>query len=100
MNMINPDATIVQQNFARYHQTGQIDIDYLATLSDDAIPALLSSAGQLPSYDRDLLIHTLQAKRDYKEDKLDLQSITTFNISRWQARLSLQRTDQHYTANR
>jgi hypothetical protein len=100
MNIINPDATIVQQNFARYHQTGRIDIDYLATLSDDAIPALLSSSDQLPAYDRDLLIHTLQAKRDYKEDKLDLQSITSFNISRWQAQLSLQGTDQHYTANR
>jgi hypothetical protein len=100
MNTINPDATIVQQNFARYHQTGRIDIDYLATLSEDAVPTLLSNAGQLPAYDRSLLIHTLQAKWNYKEDKLDLQSITSFNLSRWQARLSMQDTDQHYTANR
>lgn len=100
MNMINPDATIVQQNFARYRQTGRIDIDYLATLSEDAIPTLLSNATELPAYDRDLLVHTLQTKWKYKEDKLDLQSITSFNMSRWQAHLSMQDTDQHYTANR
>jgi hypothetical protein len=100
MNVINPDATIVRQNFARYHQTGRIDVDYLATLSEDAVPTLLSNAAQLPAYDRDLLVHTLQTKWNYKEDKLDLQSITSFNISRWQARLSMQDTDQHYTASR
>ncbi len=100
MNIVNPDATIVQQNFARYRQMGQIDIDYLSTLSYDAIPALLSNAVQLPAYDRDLLIYALQAKWDYKEDKLDLQSITSFNISRWQARLYMKDTDQHYSANR
>jgi hypothetical protein len=32
MNMINPGATIVQQNLARYRRTGRIDIDCLATL--------------------------------------------------------------------
>jgi hypothetical protein len=33
-------------------------------------------------------------------DKLDLQSITSFNLARWQARLSMRDTGQHYTANR
>jgi hypothetical protein len=42
---INPDAYIAKHNVDRYDQTGQIDAEYLATLSADAVPAL----DQLPA---------------------------------------------------
>lgn len=38
MNLINPDAFIAKKNLVRYHQTGNIDTDYLANLSTDAVP--------------------------------------------------------------
>ena len=41
LNVINPDAFIVRQNVARYLETGDLDVVYLNTLSDDAVPALL-----------------------------------------------------------
>ncbi|SEM91205.1 DUF4173 domain-containing protein [Paenibacillus sp. OV219] len=41
MNYINIDAIVAQSNSERYTATGKIDLDYLATLSPDALPALV-----------------------------------------------------------
>ncbi len=40
--ILNPDAFIARQNVARWVQTGRIDVDYLGSLSADAVPALQS----------------------------------------------------------
>lgn len=40
--ILNPDAFIAQQNVARFLETDRIDVDYLRTLSADAVPALQS----------------------------------------------------------
>lgn len=40
--ILDPDAFIARQNIARFAQTGRIDLDYLTTLSADAVPALQS----------------------------------------------------------
>jgi hypothetical protein len=37
---VDPDAWIAEHNVTRYAQTGRIDVDYLAALSADAVPAL------------------------------------------------------------
>ncbi len=41
MNLINPDALIVGRNLARYRATNDLDVTYLITLSDDAVPGLV-----------------------------------------------------------
>lgn len=46
---INPDAYIAERNVDRFERTGRIDMEYLATLSADAVPALL----RLPADFRD-----------------------------------------------
>jgi hypothetical protein len=46
---IDPDATIARENVRRFEETGRIDIGYLTTLSEDAVPALL----ELPQPERD-----------------------------------------------
>jgi hypothetical protein len=38
---IDPDAMIAERNVTRFETTGRIDISYLATLSADAVPALM-----------------------------------------------------------
>ncbi|MCP5099580.1 MAG: DUF4173 domain-containing protein [Chloroflexi bacterium] len=43
LNLINPDLFIANQNLARYQASGSMDVAYLTTLSDDAVPALLSA---------------------------------------------------------
>jgi hypothetical protein len=39
--LANPDQLVAEQNLARYHRSGRIDLDYLARLSPDAVPALV-----------------------------------------------------------
>ncbi|MFQ5421790.1 MAG: DUF4173 domain-containing protein, partial [Anaerolineae bacterium] len=41
LNLINPDALIVSRNLARYRATKDLDVTYLTTLSDDAVPGLV-----------------------------------------------------------
>lgn len=41
LNLINPDSFIVRQNLARYEKINDLDAEYLTTLSDDALPALM-----------------------------------------------------------
>jgi hypothetical protein len=60
----NPDRLIAEQNITRYEQTGRIDLDYLAGLSADAVPALLD----LPQPERDCAVadtyHQLRNRPD------------------------------------
>ncbi len=41
----NPDAWIARHNLDRYAETGRVDWDYLAGLSDDAVPVLAELTG-------------------------------------------------------
>lgn len=41
LNLLNPDAFIARQNIARYQRGESLDIDYLGTLSADAVPHLI-----------------------------------------------------------
>lgn len=38
MNVLNPDAFIAQKNLDRYKETGKLDGNYMANLSEDALP--------------------------------------------------------------
>lgn len=38
MNILNPDVFIVKKNLERYAESGRLDAQYLARLSDDALP--------------------------------------------------------------
>jgi len=41
MNVINPDAFIARQNIARFEETGKLDMSYLVSLSNDALPVTI-----------------------------------------------------------
>jgi hypothetical protein len=43
LNVVNPEALVVSLNIDRAQTTHKIDAQYLATLSNDAAPALLNS---------------------------------------------------------
>ena len=42
LNLLNFDLYIAEHNIARYHETGDLDVCYLNTLSVDALPAILN----------------------------------------------------------
>ncbi len=41
MNLLNPDAYIARMNIDRFEHTGKIDIEYMLSLSNDALPELV-----------------------------------------------------------
>ena len=45
MNIVNPDAFIAKKNLERYAATGIVDANYLASLSDDALPYTIGLLG-------------------------------------------------------
>jgi hypothetical protein len=55
LNGINPDATIAQQNLARYAQSGKLDAYYLTHLSVDAVPTLLTALPEVQGQEHEIL---------------------------------------------
>ncbi len=70
---INPDAWIARHNIERYEETGKVDVDYLATLSDDAVPVLATA---LPE---PLRSQALDGRTPADDDWL------AWNLGRWRA---------------
>jgi hypothetical protein len=61
---VNPDAYIAERNVDRFERTGRIDVDYLATLSADAVPALL----RLPADLRDCALDDIDRRLKQSSD--------------------------------
>jgi hypothetical protein len=59
LNALNPDALIVRTNVAH----GHVDPHYLASLSDDAVPALLARLPQLDQQSREAIATRLGERR-------------------------------------
>ncbi len=62
LNLLNVDAFIVRQNTARLSQTGEIDIQYLVSLSDDAVPGLIGLIEMTPEAVRTELLPQLACR--------------------------------------
>ena len=77
--LMNPDGWIAARNIDRYERTGKIDIPYLHSLSDDAVPVL---AGRLTSDPR-FSLHAQDEKLQAPE------GLPGFNIGRERARAAL-----------
>ncbi len=71
---VNPDDLIARHNIERYEETGKIDVDFLATLSDDAVPVLATA---LPE---PLRTQALGDRTRSDDDWL------AWNLGRWRAR--------------
>jgi hypothetical protein len=86
INYVNIDVIIVKNNIERYYTTGKIDVQYLSTLSYDAVPALIDLI-----QDKDKTVslpiqNYLYLKREQLSHNNNWQS---YNISRDNARKAL-----------
>lgn len=80
-NVINPDAFVVNKNIEHYNKTGQIDVNYLLTLSADSIPRVIDVVEKLVTDDRQILVDGLIVNS--KSLNQTLSSWQSFNLSRW-----------------
>ena len=82
LNALNPDALIVRTNLARADGGRELDAPYLASLSADAVPALVAALPNLPETDRRAVAEELR----YRWATLETGDWRTYNLSRSRAR--------------
>lgn len=76
----NPEARIAEQNVGRFERTSRIDLQYLETLSADAVPALTA----LPPFERACALSQIDSRVS------DEESWLSFNAARSAARPTLE----------
>lgn len=85
-NILNPDRFIVQQNIQRFNETGNIDINYLGTMSADATIDILSIYDRFNETDKKYLLKKLS------EQKIQLEKDTKY----WQSYNYSRKHSLHY----
>lgn len=110
LNLINPDAFIARQNLDRYTRMGDLDVAYLTSLSDDAVPQLVRGLNlvvgdaeeQLSAFcinswvfdyeevdcygtPYELIWNELDGRYQSLSADTTWQRWTSFNVARWQA---------------
>ncbi len=83
VNVINPDAFIIQSNIDQYNETGKLDVPYIGGLSADAVPGKIELYNKLEGQEKADLGTQLQEQ----EDKLQRfnENWQSWNLSRSRA---------------
>ncbi|WP_340016863.1 DUF4173 domain-containing protein [Paenibacillus sp. FSL K6-1318] len=85
VNYVGMDNRIAELNIERYHQTGNIDATYLASLSADAVPLLRAFAlEEYPDLKREML-----ERQAYLEMDTSDRSWPSYNVARHRAELEM-----------
>ena len=98
LNMINVDAFIAHQNIQRAKNGKALDVSYLSSLTNDAVPTLVNeiSASDISEEMRDGIgaaITCFQVKEN--RNKLITNSWQSFHISDWKAERMLVQVSDH-----
>jgi len=97
LNLLNVDKFIVNNNINRAVQGEELDNDYLSTLSNDAIPALLSnfsSGKQLPKIHEGIGATLKCFQQNMKNTSESPKHWQSFHFSNWIAGRGLQKVQQ------
>ncbi|MEK3921521.1 DUF4153 domain-containing protein [Paenibacillus sp. FSL K6-2393] len=85
VNYVGMDKRIAELNIERYHQTGNIDVTYLASLSADAVPLLRDFAQEeYPDLKREML-----ERQAYLDEDSSDRSWASYNVARHRAELEM-----------
>jgi hypothetical protein len=85
LNALDPDRFIAERNLERYAQNGDIDVDYLARLSVDALPVLAPAAARLPSTEFTTL--SVHLRREVEQlDEPEYRGWPSLHLARLRAR--------------
>jgi hypothetical protein len=97
VSVLGPQAFVTGQNVARVLDPSLVppdgypglDVDYLLTLDDDAIPALVASLGSLAPDERRDVLEVLLARRDRLAAEVAEAGPVSWNLARERAREAL-----------
>ncbi|MEW6567436.1 MAG: DUF4173 domain-containing protein [Chloroflexota bacterium] len=90
LNLVGVDSFIVQRNGARLVETRDLDTAYLATLSDDAVPALVRLALNAPLPQQRELLADLACRQAQLQDRVRHLDWPSYNWSRDRALRALE----------
>ncbi|HYO50808.1 MAG TPA: DUF4173 domain-containing protein, partial [Chloroflexia bacterium] len=85
LNIANPDALIAERNLERYYTTGKLDVAYLTSLSEDAVPLLTQAADRIGGVEGELLRKDLDRRKAYMDQDAGWREWPAFHLSRMQA---------------
>jgi len=93
LTLLNVDAFIFQRNLTRFEQGQTLDVGYLATISPDAVPAIVSAyeTPGLKADTRDRLGALLACIQFQKTSNHTDQAWQSFHLSNYWAGISMQR---------
>jgi hypothetical protein len=91
MNLLNPDAFIARRNVERFATSTEMDVDYLASLSDDAVlPETIGLLGLVNEEDRAQFAHSLYVRLQRRIDTPQFSKWPSLNLSRMNAKSILE----------
>ena len=91
--LLNVDAFIVQQNVKRFHLSEEIDLAYLHSLSDDAVPGLVDFSYVAPEGVREELLADLACRQKELVDRQADQTWPSWHASHARAMTLLEELD-------
>ena len=68
LNIANPERLVVARDIDHYERTGKLDMDHLAGMSDDAVPALAAALPRLDAATRQAVLDRLCEPRSTSSD--------------------------------
>jgi CBS domain-containing protein len=89
LGLLNIDAFIVKRNLERHAATGQIDIQYLMGLSEDAIPGIVKFVKDAPDDVREELLAQLACREYELARQMEQLSWQSYNFARASASMWL-----------
>jgi hypothetical protein len=92
INYANIDVLITKLNIERYEQTGKIDVGYLSSLSDSAIPQLIGLLQAKDEVSAKTENYLYERKKELNEER----SWQSFNLSRLHAEKVLANFELHH----
>jgi hypothetical protein len=90
LNLLNVDAFIVKRNMARMEKEGNLDVYYLARLSEDAVPSLVALARRSLEDNQEQLLLELACWSVQLDAQMDGHAWPSTHLSRLAARDAFQ----------
>jgi hypothetical protein len=81
LHVLNPDAFVARRNLERAVAGAEFDVPYHTALSEDAMPALLEGAPQLPAAQCEEVVRVVRAT-------VDLRAMTQDGLRSWTASIA------------
>jgi hypothetical protein len=93
LNLMNMDGFIASHNIARFEDTGKLDVGYLLSLSDDAIPtvATLIDNPDLAGFEHERLLRGLAVRLVDLDRDREARGLFGYHIGKARARQALDR---------